>query len=226
MRISAIIVTLNEEARLPRLLADLAGFKRAGHEIVVVDGGSVDATRRIARKGAHRMLRVEPGRASQSNAGAGVATGDVFWFLHADSRVDGDLFGCLESLPTPAWGRFDVCIARDEGRCRGFGLWLVAGLMNRRSRLSGIATGDQGIFVSRDLFRQVGGFPRQALMEDIELSRRLKKAARPLCLRRRITTSGRRWCRRGVMRTIILMWWLRLAYWLGVSPTRLAAWYR
>ncbi|HFE48422.1 MAG TPA: glycosyltransferase [Chromatiaceae bacterium] len=226
MRISAIIVTLNEEAHLPRLLADLAAFKRAGHEIVVVDGGSVDATRRIARDGAHRVLRGEPGRASQMNAGAGVATGDVFWFLHADSRLDGDLFGCLASLSSPVWGRFDVRITHDAGRFHGFGLWLVAAMMNRRSCLSGIATGDQGIFVSRDLFRHVGGFPRQALMEDIELSRRLKMAARPLCLHRCITTSGRRWCRRGLTRTVILMWWLRLAYWLGVSPTRLAAWYR
>ncbi len=226
MRISAIIVTLNEEAHLPDLLADLATFKRAGHEIVVVDGGSVDATRRIAREGAHRVLRGESGRASQLNAGAGVATGDVLWFLHADSRLDCDLFGSLESLPSSAWGRFDVRIARDAGCSCGFGLSLVAVSMNWRSRFSGIATGDQGIFVSRDLFQRIGGFPRQALMEDIELSRRLKSVARPMCLPRRVTTSGRRWCRRGLMRTVILMWWLRLAYWLGVSPARLVIWYR
>jgi rSAM/selenodomain-associated transferase 2/rSAM/selenodomain-associated transferase 1 len=223
-RLSIVVPTLDEAATLPATLAPLQPLRDAGHEIVVADGGSRDATPAIAAPLADRVLAAPRGRAAQMNAGADLARGDVLVFLHADTRIDPALLWRLAAtLPASnaRWGRFDVAI---EGRSRL--LPVVAAMMNLRSRLTGIATGDQAMFVERTLFDAVGGFPPLALMEDIALSRRLKAAAgRPLCLRERIVTSGRRWDRHGAWRTIAAMWRLRFDFWRGVPASELAARY-
>jgi rSAM/selenodomain-associated transferase 2 len=190
----------------------------------VVDGGSGDATVAIAEPFADAVIGVPRGRAQQMNAGAAAAQGDVLLFLHADTLLptDADRLVCagLDS-GGKIWGRFDV---RIDGRARM--LRVVASLMNLRSRLTGIASGDQALFVTRAAFDAVGGFPEQPLMEDIELSRRLLRLSRPLCLAEPVFTSGRRWETRGVWRTIWLMWRLRWLYARGASPAELAEWYR
>jgi rSAM/selenodomain-associated transferase 2 len=219
-RLSIIMPVLNEGEGIAGTLDALAELRALGAEIVVVDGGSHDATIQRARLRADRVIPAARGRASQMNAGAEKASGDVFLFLHADTRLPREadhlvLDGLERSGAT--WGRFDVTI---EGRAAL--LPLVAWFMNLRSRLSGVATGDQAMFVKRESFRAVGGFPAIALMEDIALSKRLKRLGRPLCLRARLITSGRRWERHGVVRTILLMWRLRLAFFFGADPAVLA----
>ena len=223
-RISVVVPTLDEADEIVAALTPLQSLRTAGHEIIVVDGGSRDATLARAVSLADRTLIARRGRALQMNAGAAAATGDVVLFLHADSRLMSDAIVTLAialGQSRRRWGRFDVAIT---GRFQA--LRVVAALMNLRSRLTGIATGDQGIFVERALFDAVGGYPDQPLMEDIELSRRLKRAGgAPLCLRTRILTSGRRWERDGLWRTIVAMWQLRFAYWCGVDAIRLAVRY-
>ncbi|WP_295589930.1 TIGR04283 family arsenosugar biosynthesis glycosyltransferase [uncultured Lamprocystis sp.] len=219
MRLSIIIPTLNEADHIGALLADLAPARAAGHALILVDGGSGDATPTLAASGVDRVLRAPRGRAAQMNAGAQAATGEVFWFLHADTRsppgaAEALLAACRDGA---CWGRFDVRLSGRHPLLR-----LVEWTMNRRSRLTGIATGDQGIFVTRDAFARVGGFPDIPLMEDIALSKRLRRIARPACLRPLLLTSSRRWESRGVLRTILLMWRLRLAFALGADPARLA----
>jgi rSAM/selenodomain-associated transferase 2 len=217
--ISIIVPVLDEAADIVAALTALQPSRAAGAEVIVSDGGSVDATVALATPLADRVVQAPRGRASQMNAGAAVARGEVLLFLHADTAlpeaavasVDAALRGGL------VWGRFDV---RIEGRSPW--LPLVAALMNRRSRLTGIATGDQGMFVTRQAFEAVGGFPDIPLMEDIGLSRRLLALSRPACIAARVTTSGRRWERHGVWRTILRMWWLRLRYCLGADPVQLA----
>ena len=223
-RLSIIMPVLNESAMLEYSLQQLTPLRGQGAELIVVDGGSDDATAAIAASHADRLLHSERGRARQMNAGADAATGEILLFLHADTLLPkGALEAIVNGLATSklSWGRFDVCIS---GKSRIF--WLIASLMNLRSRLTGIATGDQAIFVQRMDFFAVGGFPVQDLMEDIELSRRLKHRSPPLCLHKHVTTSGRRWEQRGIWRTIWLMWRLRFLYWLGVPASRLAMEYR
>lgn len=222
-RLSIIIPVLDEAVCIAATLESLGGLRRRGHEIIVVDGGSSDATVSIAEGFADRVINSAPGRAEQMNAGARVAAGGIFLFLHADTRLpeDSDRL-VLQGLAASdaAWGRFDVQIAGSHTLLR-----LVAGMMNIRSRLTHICTGDQGIFVRREAFEAVGGYPRQALMEDIAISVRLRGVSKPLCLRECCITSARRWESGGVLRTILLMWWLRLQYAFGVSPERLAVAY-
>lgn len=219
-RLSVIVPVLNEAETIGEQLAALAGLRARGAEVIVVDGGSHDDTLAQARDGADRVVVAERGRASQMNAGAKAAAGDILLFLHADTRLPPDAEHLIlqgHGAGTRLWGRFDV---RIEGRHRLLGV--VAALMNRRSRLTGIATGDQAIFVARQAFEAVGGYPEIPLMEDIALSRRLKRLSRPVCLAARVTTSGRRWERNGVLRTILTMWRLRLAFSLGADPRGLA----
>ena len=220
--LAIVVPMLDEAATLPALLVHLAGWRARGCEVVLVDGGSRDDSVAMARAAGFRVVVAERGRARQMNAGAQACGGAILLFLHADTRLPeaADAMVCA-ALAVQAWGRFDVHI---DGRPRM--LRVVAALMNLRSRLSGIATGDQAIFVRRDVFEAVGGFPDQPLMEDIELSCRLLRVSRPACLRARVRTSGRRWEQRGVWRTIALMWRLRWAYWRGVPAERLAEAYR
>lgn len=220
MRLSIVVPVLDEADGVTAHLAALAPFRANGAEVIVVDGGSVDGTCELAELLADRVVVAPRGRATQMNAGAALASGDVLLFLHADTRLpphaDRHIAAALTETGRP-WGRFDVAI---EGRHAL--LPLVGGLMNLRSRASGIATGDQAIFVTREAFRAVRGYPEMPLMEDIVLSRALKRLSRPACLAQRVTTSGRRWERRGVLRTVATMWRLRLAFFLGASPHRLA----
>ncbi len=224
MRLSIVVPALNEAAGIVAALEALAGLRAAGHDVVVIDGGSDDGTADLAAPRADRVAAAPRGRARQMNAGARLATGDVLLFLHADTRLPprADRL-VLDGLAGSgrAWGRFDV---RIDGRHPL--LRVVGWLMNARSRWTGIATGDQAMFVRRDAFAAVGGFPPLALMEDVALSAALKRVSPPLCLRERATTSGRRWETRGVARTVVLMWWLRLRYFFGASPERLAEIYR
>jgi rSAM/selenodomain-associated transferase 2 len=224
LRLSIIMPVRNEAPTLPATLAALAPLRQAGAELVVVDGGSHDGTPALCAGAVDQLLHTAPGRARQMNAGALAAHGDGLLFLHADTQLpDGALAQVAACLGQGGhrWGRFDVAIAG-----RSAMLPVVAACMNLRSRLSGVATGDQAIFVRRDAFETVGGFPDQPLMEDIELSRRLRRLGPPACLAARVTTSGRRWDEHGAWRTIVLMWRLRLLYWLGVPAARLAAAYR
>jgi rSAM/selenodomain-associated transferase 2 len=222
MRLSIVLPTLNEAAGIRATLAPLQPLRALGHEVIVVDGGSTDATPALAVPLADRVLTAPSERARQMNAGAAIARGDALVFLHADTRLpEGAEALIVEALRRRRWGRFDVRIA---GRPRL--LRVVATLMNLRSRLTGISTGDQAMFVEGSAFAAVGGFPNQPLMEDVELSVRLKRLGPPACLRERVLTSGRRWETQGPWRTVVLMWRLRFDYWRGVSPARLAERYR
>ena len=218
-RLSIVMPVLNEAAGLRTALEALAPLRRRGHEVIVVDGGSGDGSARLAEGLCDRVLRERPGRALQMNAGAGAASGTALVFLHADTRLpEGAEDAILGALRRRAWGRFDVHI---QGRHPL--LALVAAAMNVRSRLTGIATGDQAIFVRRAAFP---GFPEIAIMEDVAFSKTMWRVSPPACLRARVLTSGRRWERHGVVRTILLMWRLRLAYAMGADPERLAERYR
>jgi rSAM/selenodomain-associated transferase 2 len=220
MTLSIIMPVLNEAAGIEAALRALAPDRARGIEVIVVDGGSHDGTAELDRPLADRVLSAPRGRAAQMNAGAAAAGGDALLFLHADTRLPDDADRLvLDGLLRRAWGRFDVRF--DAG---GW-LRLVAPMMNVRSRLTGIATGDQAMFMTRAAFDQAGGFPDIALMEDIALSARLKRLGRPLCLSARVTTSGRRWRAHGTLRTILLMWRLRLAFFLGSDPDELARQY-
>ena len=213
-RLSVVVPALNESAGLRAALEALAPLRARGHEVIVVDGGSSDGTAQLAAGWCDQLLVTARGRALQMNAGARAASGQMLVFLHADTRLPADFRIPESSL----WGRFDVEIAGRHPLLK-----VVAWSMNLRSRLTGIATGDQAMFVRRELFP---GFPEIALMEDIALSRLLRRLGRPTCLRDKVVTSGRRWESRGVLRTIVLMWGLRLLYFLGASPARLARLYK
>jgi rSAM/selenodomain-associated transferase 2 len=225
--LSIIIPVRNEAQCIAAALQALAPLRARGVQVIVVDGGSSDDTVALARAALAPdglLLPSLPGRARQMNAGAQQAQGAVLLFLHADTQLPPDADALVQQALAGGqhvWGRFDV---RISGRPRM--LRVIAALMNRRSRWSGIATGDQALFMTRAAFDTMGGFPDQALMEDIELSKRLLRLSRPACLTQRVVTSGRRWETRGVWRTVWLMWRLRFAYWRGVSPDVLAEWYR
>jgi rSAM/selenodomain-associated transferase 2 len=214
-RLSIVVPSLNEAAGIERCLRALAPLRGRGHEVIVADGGSDDGTPRLAAPLADRVVAAPRGRALQMNAGAAASSGDVLLFLHADTILPADADrAVLAALASRAWGRFDVSIDSRDAR-----LAVVGFCMNWRSRLTGIATGDQAIFVRRAEFP---GFPAIALMEDVEFSKRMKRVSPPACLRARAATSARRWERRGVLRTVLHMWRLRFQYWLGADPAELA----
>ena len=214
-RLSVVVPALNEAGRIRACLEALAPLRGRGHEVVVADGGSTDGTPALAAGLCDRVLQAARGRAVQMNAGARAATGCALLFLHADTRLppraDELVFQALKGA---LWGRFDVEIEGVHPL-----LPMVAAAMNLRSRLTGIATGDQAIFARRDAFP---GFPEIALMEDVAFSKAMKRSGRPACLRNRVVTSGRRWESRGVLRTVLFMWRLRLMYFLGARPDDLA----
>lgn len=217
MTISVIVPTLNEAGGIAETLrrARQPGVR----EVIVVDGGSTDHTRALAQELADVVGSAPRGRARQMNAGAQRAAGEILLFLHADTLVPAGFATAVTAAcrrPGVVGGRFDVQLSPSSPLLR-----LTANLINRRSRLSRIATGDQAIFVRREVFERLGGYADIPLMEDVELSRRLKRAGHIACLRQRVTTSARRWQTHGVINTILLMWTLRALYWLGVSPARL-----
>jgi rSAM/selenodomain-associated transferase 2 len=220
--LSIIVPVLDEIALLPDLLAHLQHWQRRGCEVLLVDGGSSDGTAEVAEAIGFSVLRSARGRARQMNTGAACAKGSALVFLHADTRLPEHADRLiLDALHTHPWGRFDVRLSGDRWM-----LSVIAVMMNLRSRLTGIATGDQAMFVDRQTFMGIGGFPEQPLMEDIEISKHLKRCGRPRCLPAKVVTSGRRWLTRGVWPTIWLMWRLRWAYWQGESAERLARRYQ
>jgi len=216
--LSVIVPTLNEELVIA---ATLQRARQPGvREIIVVDGGSTDATRATAQPLADRVVSAPRGRATQMNAGAATACGDILLFLHADTLVPAAFAETVIAActaPAIIGGRFDVDLEPTSPLIR-----LTGTLINWRSRLTGIATGDQAIFIRREVFQRLGGYREMPLMEDVDLSTRMKRAGRLACLRDRVTTSARRWQQNGAGRTILLMWSLRLRYFLGASPADLA----
>ena len=222
-RLSVIVPALNEAGYIERALEGLQDLRRRGHEVIVVDGGSQDASIDLSRPLADKVIESSPGRARQMQSGAAIAQGNILWFLHADTlpgrEADQLIIDAIINSGR-LWGRFDVRFP-DGGKL----LEVVAFMMNLRSRLTGIATGDQGIFVFRPLFECVNGFPPISLMEDVALSRTLKRYSRPVALHATVASSARRWNEHGVVRTVFRMWALRLAYFLGVPPDYLAGYY-
>lgn len=219
MKLSIVMPVLDEAAEIETALSALESYRRRGVEVIVVDGGSSDGTAELARPLADRVIAAPRGRALQTNAGAAAARGDVLLFLHADTRLPENADRLLlDGLARSGrgWGHFDVRF--DSGGL----LRVVAAMMNLRSRLTGIATGDQALFVTAAAFESSGGFPPIALMEDVALSARLKRFGCPCALRACVTTSARRWRAHGTLRTVLLMWRLRLRFFLGADPAKLA----
>jgi rSAM/selenodomain-associated transferase 2 len=218
LRVSIILPVLDEAPGVRAALQSLQALRARGCEVLVVDGGSVDGTPVLARPLADRVLDAQRGRALQMNAGAAAASGDALVFLHADTHLPERADDLVRAaLAHRAWGRFDVGIDSADPALR-----VVGAMMNLRSRLTGIATGDQAIFATAGAFRALGGFPPIPLMEDVAFSQRARRVSPPACVRERVRTSPRRWEKHGVLRTVLLMWRLRLEYALGADPAELA----
>jgi len=219
MKLSFIIPTLNEESVIEACLKPLQSLRKNGHEVIDVDGGSIDGT--IDRVGhlSDLFIQSDKGRALQMCKGAAAAQGDVLIFLHADTIIDFDVVKILTNKVDTemVWGHFTVHLSGQHVLLR-----IIEICMNVRSQFTGIATGDQLMFVTRLLYEKSGGFPKIELMEDIEFSRRLKRICAPICLKQKVVTSSRRWERHGPIKTMLKMWVLRLAYSMGVSPRVLA----
>jgi rSAM/selenodomain-associated transferase 2 len=219
-RISIIVPTRNESETIAVTLAPLREPEVL--EVIVADGASRDDTREIAQSLADRVIEAPPGRARQMNVGAAAARGEILLFLHADTIVPrGFAAAIVAACERAIGGRFDVALDAEGLRFR-----IIETAINLRSRLSGLFTGDQGLFIRADVFRELGGYPDQPLLEDLALSRAMRRRGRVATLRERLRTSARRWQRHGTVRTVALMWWIRGLYALGVSPKRLARLYR
>lgn len=220
-KISIIIPTLNEADNIVTLLQPLQPYRQKGHEVIVVDGGSNDNTAALATNLSDKVLNSPAGRAAQMNAGAAAAGNDTLLFVHADTQLPNQFDEAISrALAKHAWGRFDVQLSGKH--------WMfpvIAFFINARSRLSGIATGDQAIFVEKSAFNAINGYPNIRLMEDIVLAKRLRAKQPPACLRDKVVTSSRRWSKHGIWKTIFLMWRIRFAFWQGADPAQLAARY-
>jgi len=224
MKLSIIIPTLNEAAVIAETLSSLKAQLNSDAEIIIADGGSEDRTVALSRPFTDIVIHSPPGRARQMNAGALAAKGDVLLFLHADTRPPDDFISAIEQAlftDETVWGYFDIRLSGDRQCFR-----IIEKMINMRTAITAIASGDQALFVTRQAFENLGGFPDIKLMEDIAFSRRLKRMSRPARIRQRATTSSRRWQENGVGRTILLMWYLRLAYYFGIDPDRLWQRYR
>jgi len=222
LSIGVIVPVLNERAGLPALIKRIAAMP--ADEVVIVDGGSTDGSCLILDASALRWITAPSGRAAQMNAGAMLSESDILLFIHSDTEIGACCFPAIKAAMqdgATVGGRFDVKLSGSHPAFR-----MIERLINLRSRLSGISTGDQCLFVRRSVFERMAGFPLQPLMEDIEFSKQLKRLGRIACLHQRVTTSSRRWQQHGIVKTVLLMWRLRLLYWLGVPAERLAAAYR
>ena len=224
MKLSIIVPVLNEAASIVNCLERLDVLRDREREVIVVDGGSTDATVRLAQPLCDQLIVSPPGRGQQLNAGAEKASGDILLFLHADTYLPDEIIRELEHFhlhSSKQWGRFNLRLSGDRSIYR-----IIETMINLRSRLTGIAGGDQAIFIRFNIFRRLGGFKEIPLFEDVDFCRRMKKVTRPYCVSAPVITSSRRWETRGVWRTIWLMWSLRLAYYMGFSPSLLASYYR
>ena len=222
MLISIIIPVLNEEASIKNLLQQLQACRQQGHEVIVVDGGSVDNTVSISKPLSDKVIISSYGRAIQMNKGAEKSKNEILWFLHADTLIPDNAIEYIhQALKKKSWGRFNVHLSGTNVLFR-----LIESMMNLRSCVTGIATGDQGIFINKVIFNKVGGFPNIPLMEDIAISKNLKNISRPACVKEKLITSRRRWEKNGILSTVLLMWKLRLLFWLGVNVDRLAKQYK
>ncbi len=215
--LSIIIPVFNDAVALNHLAPDLRSLRDKGHQIIIVDGGSTDDSFLVANSIADLVITTEKGRAIQMNEGAKFAKSELLWFLHADSKIpekaDQSIISSCQNNVKACWGRFDINLYNSA-----FSFQIIAALMNLRSRMTGVATGDQAIFVSRNLFSAIGGYQNIPLMEDIALSKSLKQYAKPVCLKQQVLTSTRRWEHRGLIKTVVLMWVLRLSYFFGANP--------
>lgn len=224
MNTLSLVLPVRDEAALIRVQLDrLQGYRAAGHEIIVVDGGSTDGTAELTEGLVDRCEVGAAGRSLQMNQGAAQARGDVLLFLHADTQLPpnaDELIAAALASGEGRWGWFDVRLSNPRLSYR-----LIAAFMNRRARLTSVCTGDQALFVDRALFQEIGGFPQLPLMEDIAISKRLRAKGRPVRPAGLATASSRRWEEKGLIKTVLLMWWLRLLYFVGVRPQRLLGMY-
>jgi rSAM/selenodomain-associated transferase 2 len=223
MKVSIIIPVLNEAKHIAETLESLASHRNQGHEVIVIDGGSNDGTVSVAEMHADKVLKGDTGRAKQMNRGIEEAQGDILLFLHADTRLPSDALACIINAAENGyyWGRFNVRLSGERFMFR-----IIERAMNLRSCLTGIATGDQAIFVSSESVDIIGAFPQIPLMEDVLFSKRLRELGWPACIKQKVVTSSRRWEQRGIMRTVVLMWRLRLLFFFGVSAEKLAQQYQ
>lgn len=224
MFVSIIIPVLNEEDSIKRLLQQLQLYREQGYEVVVVDGGSEDKTIAISKLLADKVIQSEPGRAVQMNTGATHARGDILWFLHADTLIPDKTVEKIQyqlNENNKDWGRFNIKLSGKKILFR-----IIEKMINLRSCITSIATGDQGIFIKRKAFDEVGGYSDIPLMEDIDISKKLRTRSRSVCIKETLITSSRRWEKNGILSTVLLMWRLRFLYWLGVSADKLASQYK
>lgn len=222
MPISIIIPTLNEEDSIGALLHQLQHCRMQGNEVIIVDGGSNDKTFSISSLFADKVIQSKPGRAEQMNVGAAAATYNSLWFLHADTIIgDNSIENIEQALSQNKWGRFNIKLSGER-----FFFRIIEKMINIRSCLTGVATGDQGIFVKKSSFEMVNGYSDILLMEDIDLSKKLKRLSKPVCIKEKLVTSSRRWEKNGIISTVFVMWRLRFLYWLGMSADSLAAQYK
>lgn len=221
MKISVVIPAFNESDNIIPTLKCLQTLRSKGHEVILADGHSTDNTIVLAEPLVDKIIHSAKGRAVQMNNAASHAQGEILWFIHADTIVPDNAHQLiLNKIDNNHWGRFDVRLSGQHFLFR-----IIEHLMNFRSRVSGIATGDQGIFIRKHIFQKLNGYADIPLMEDIEMSKRLKQISRPACISEKLITSSRRWEKHGIIKTILLMWRLRLAYFLGVSPSKLVTKY-
>lgn len=221
-KLSLIIPVFNESDCIQQCLNELQELRQQGHEVIVVDGGSRDNTVSLATALSDTVIHAKKSRAIQMNAGAQIATGDYFLFLHADTKLPDNVSRLFLKIKKhdDKWGRFDIKLSGNHFLFR-----IIEKCMNIRSRLTSIATGDQVIFVHKELFNQIEGFPQQTLMEDIAISKLLSERFKPVCLKENVVSSSRRWEQNGIVKTIIRMWFLRLLYYFDYDTNKLAKMY-